>query len=207
MALSVLGAGFGRTGTESLKKALEILGFGPCYHMFEMGKRVEEHGPRWWAALNGEVDQLDGLLEDWEAAVDWPASIFWRELAVRHADALVILSHRGDSATWWKSADATVWQAMRRSEAGDDEMIREFNRSMRRGGGLGDDWDDEAVARAWYDAHHEAVIREIPADRLLVWQPADGFGPVAERLGVPAPDVAPVHANTTAEFRSQSGLD
>ena len=33
MALKVVGAGFGRTGTLSLKTALERIGFGPCYHM------------------------------------------------------------------------------------------------------------------------------------------------------------------------------
>ena len=36
MALSVIGAGFGRTGTMTSKMALEQLGLGPCHHMEEV---------------------------------------------------------------------------------------------------------------------------------------------------------------------------
>lgn len=207
MSLRVVGAGLPRTGTTSLKATLEQLLGGPCYHMFELMERVDEDGARWWAALNGELDQLDGLLDGWVAAVDWPASILWNELAERHPDALVILSHRGDSATWWKSADATVWEAMRRNLDSDNAMLKEFNHSMRREAGLGDDWADESVARAWYDAHMQTVVDTIPADHLLVWQPSDGAAPIAERLGLEVPDGPAIHANTTAEFRERGKFD
>lgn len=207
MGLRVVGAGLPRTGTTSLKATLEQLLGGPCYHMMELGQRVEEHGVHWWAALTGDIDQLDDVLADWSAAVDWPASALWRELADRHPDALVVLSLRADSAAWWTSADATVWEAMRRSETGDNIQLREFQRLMRRTAGLGDDWDDESTARAWYDAHNAAVIEAIPPDRLLIWDAADGAAPIAERLGLPVPDGPAIHANTTAEFRERSEFD
>ena len=133
--------------------------------------------------------------------------MLWRELAERHPDAPVILSRRSDSAAWWTSADATVWEAMRRVAAGDDATMREFQRAMRRGAGLGDDWDDETVARAWYDAHNQAVIDAIPAERLLIWEPSEGAAPIGERLGLPTPDGPAIHANTTAEFRASVKLD
>ena len=207
MGLRVVGAGLPRTGTTSLKATLEQLLGGRCYHMAELGQRVEHDGPLWWSALNGDPDQLDELLAGWDAAVDWPASIFWRELADHHPDAPVILSRRSDSAAWWRSADETVWEVMRRVSTGDDTRMREFQVSMRRAAGLGDDWDDEAVARAWYDAHNAAVVEAIPPERLLVWQPSDGPAPIAERLGLPTPDGPAIHANTTAEFRTNTNLD
>ena len=48
MALEVIGPGFGRTGTASLKRALEILGFGPCHHMEEIFAHPEQV-PHWQA--------------------------------------------------------------------------------------------------------------------------------------------------------------
>lgn len=208
MSLRVVGAGLPRTGTTSLKATLEQLLDGSCYHMVELGQRVEEHGPQWVAALRGDVERLDPVLDGWAGAVDWPASVIWRELADRHPEALVILSLRTDSAAWWKSADATVWEAMRRSESSDDNtMLRDFQRLMRRSAGLGDDWDDEATARAWYEAHNAAVIEAIPAERLLVWEASEGAAPIAARLGVAAPDGPAIHANTTADFRTSSGFD
>lgn len=108
ISLRVVGAGLPRTGTSSLKKMLEQLLDGRCYHMRELYEQRVAHGPRWTAALKGESDQLDEVFAGWSAAVDWPASVFWRELAERHRDALVILSHRGSADAWWTSADATV---------------------------------------------------------------------------------------------------
>lgn len=207
MALRVIGAGLPRTGTTSLKNGLERLLDGPCYHMFELFPRIEDHGPRWYKALCGAENELDDLLEGWVAAVDWPAAILWSELAARHPDALVVLSHRGSAETWWASADATVWTAMRRSAVDADPRIREFNAAMRRRAGFGDDdWDDPAAAMARYDDHYASVVSTVSADRLLVWEPSEGWEPLCERLGVAVPDEPLGRSNDRAEFRARLGL-
>lgn len=207
MGLRVIGAGLPRTGTNSLKTTLERLTGDPCYHMFELSQRKDTDRPKWIAALDGDLDRLDDVLAEWRCAVDWPTSVFWRELIDRHPDALVILSRRADSATWWASADATVWEVMRRAVGDDDRDRVRFNESMRRRAGLGGDWANESAAIAWYERHNAEVVATVPPERLLVWEPADGFTPIAERLGVPVPDVPTVHANTRAAFRQIAGFD
>lgn len=199
--LQVIGAGLPRTGTTSLKGALELLLDGPCYHMVELHTRVEEHGMLWYQALDGDDDALDTILDGWVAAVDWPSSILWRRLAQRHPDALVLLSHRADSAAWWASVDATVWEAQRSAT---EPMFAAFNAKMREAAGLGDDWDDEAVARAHYQTHYDEVVAAIDPSRLLIWQPSDGWEPLCQALGVDVPDEPFFHRNDRADFIRRS---
>ena len=204
----VIGAGLPRTGTSSLKQGLERLLDGRCYHMFELMQRNEEDGVRWVQALEGDRSKLAAVLDGWAAAVDWPASVLWREMAEEFPDALVLLSHRGSADTWWASADATVWEAMRRTESGDDEIIQLFNRLMRRNAGLPQDgWDDPAIAKAWYDDHYAEVVATIPTDRLVIWQPSDGWEPLCSALGVDVPDEPFGHHNSKADFRQRAGFD
>ena len=203
MGLQVIGAGLPRTGTSSLRDMLEQLLGGPCYHMRVLYEHREEHGPKWMAALGGDAEALDDVLDGYDAAVDWPSSVFWRELAERHPEALVVLSHRGSSERWWRSADATVWEVMRRVEAGEqDEHVPGSHRLMRQLAGF-DDAMAEAAARARYDSHLEEVRAAIPAERLLLWDPTEGWEPICDRLDLPVPDDAPAHANTSAEFRGR----
>jgi hypothetical protein len=203
--LSVIGAGLPRTGTTSLKAALEQLLGGGCYHMFEFFERVDQHGPLWWRALDGELDALDAILDGWAAAIDWPASLFWRELSERHPDAVVVLSHRGDAETWWRSVDRTVWASMRASQA--DPLIGAWNGGLRAAFGLGDDWDDPSVAMAAYRRHFDEVVASVAAERLVIWQASDGWEPLCTALGVDVPATEFFHRNTTAEFRDRAGLD
>src|SRR3954470_22227270 len=105
--LRVVGAGVGRTGTASLKAALERLLGGPCYHMAEVFEHTV-HIPLWHAALLGEQVDWDKIMDGYVAVVDWPAAGCWRDLAAAHPDALVLLSTRADAQTWWKSASATI---------------------------------------------------------------------------------------------------
>ncbi len=197
MSLRVIGAGLPRTGTTSLKSALEQLLDGPCYHMFEFFPRAEEDWPLWWAAFDGDLEALQRVTTDWVAAVDWPASILWRELAEIYPDAPVVLSHRGDSAAWWRSVDATVWASMRERSA---PAIAAWNDKLRTTAGFGEIWDDEGTARSHYDSHMREVVDTIDADRLLIWQASEGWGPLCRTLGVPVPDSGFMHHNTTADF-------
>jgi hypothetical protein len=98
MTLAIIGAGFGRTGTLSLRAALETLGCAPCYHMVEVA-RHPEHAAVWARAARGERIDWSSFLAGYAAAVDWPASAFWRELASTFPAARIILTVRA-SAAW-----------------------------------------------------------------------------------------------------------
>ncbi len=200
----VIGAGLPRTGTTSLKVMLEQLLDAPCFHMRELYQRRDVHGPMWMKALRGDLDLLDHILDGWAAAVDWPASVLWKEMADRYPDALVVLSHRGSSEVWWSSADATVWQVMRENQVDPArEHVPGIPQLMREVAGFSEDLHDEADARRIYDQHYDEVVATIPADRLIIWQPGDGWEPLCERLGVPVPAEDPAHANSTDEFRQR----
>ncbi|HEV2474540.1 MAG TPA: sulfotransferase, partial [Chthonomonadales bacterium] len=110
MALRVVGAGVGRTGTHSLKLALERLLSAPCYHMAEVFQHAD-HVPMWHSAATGEMPEWDNLLAGYSAAVDWPASAFWSELSKAYPDAVVLLSTR-DPEKWWESAHETIFQSL-----------------------------------------------------------------------------------------------
>lgn len=204
MHLHVVGAGLPRTGTTSLKAALEQLVGGTCYHMFEVFPRYETHVPMWLRALDGDDGVLADLLADFSATLDWPASMWWAELVERHPQALVVLSRRDSADTWWRSVDRTVWDAVRRP-TGMEEWDRLINGLMARFGVT--DFDDSSMAMAAYERHNQAVRDAVPPDRLVEWQPTDGWGPLCTALGVAVPDDPFPHRNTTTEFRTNSGWD
>lgn len=106
MALEVIGAGFGRTGTNSLRLALERLGFGPCHHMFEVRDNPEQL-PAWEAVVRGETPDWDSMFKGYRSQVDWPGAAYWRQLADHYPKAKVILSVR-DPGSWFDSVQATI---------------------------------------------------------------------------------------------------
>jgi hypothetical protein len=207
MTLRVVGAGLGRTGTHSLKLALERLLGAPCYHMLEVFEHLE-HVPVWHAAVRGEPVDWEALFTGYVAAVDWPAGAFWRELSATYPDALVLLSVRSDAAAWWHSVEETIFQAAVRRPPEDSGMVEwyEMVQDMLRLR-FTENWQDPEEAKAAYERHNETVRASVPAARLLEWRPADGWEPICERLGVPVPDEPFPHVNTTAEFRAMAGLD
>jgi hypothetical protein len=105
--MKVIGAGFGRTGTMSLKVALEELGFGPCYHMIELFEHPE-HVERWEAAVGGEPVDWEELFSGYQVTVDWPGAAFYKELSERYPEARVILTVR-DPERWYESAWNTIF--------------------------------------------------------------------------------------------------
>jgi hypothetical protein len=108
MNLEVIGAGFGRTGTMSLKVALEELGFGPCYHMREVFEHPE-HIELWGAAIQGKPVDWEQIFGNYRATVDWPGCTFYNELLERNPDAKVILTVR-DPQRWYESAYNTIYR-------------------------------------------------------------------------------------------------
>ncbi|MEM9653655.1 MAG: sulfotransferase family protein [Actinomycetota bacterium] len=195
--MRLIGAGLPRTGTLSLKHATELLTGERCYHMNDL-LRTAGHAETWCRILTGETALLDEVFDGYRCAVDWPVSSIWREAAEHYPDAIVLLSHRDSAETWWRSADRTVWELMRR------EPVAGFEAAYRMHEHLQDrfatPWDDAASAMAAYEAHLDAVRATIDPNRLVEYQPGDGWGPLCRALGVDEPDEPFPHANSTASF-------
>jgi len=199
MTLRVVGAGLGRTGTTSLKHALQRLLGGRCYHMFEVFSRPD-HATAWRRAAEGELPDWDGLFDGFVATVDWPAAAFWPELTAAYPDALVLLSTRDTPETWWRSADRTIFAGVR-GRTTDDEWSRMWDSIAANR--FTPQWSDAGPAMEAYERHNAAVRAGVDPDRLLEWQPGDGWKPLCERLGVPVPDEPFPHENTTADFQAR----
>ena len=203
MALQVVGTGFGRTGTNSLKLALEQLGFGPCHHMFELRDHPEQL-PYWQAAARGELPDWDRVFAGYRACVDWPSVRFWREIAAHFGAAKVVHSVRPAEA-WIRSVHATIYPRMRdRAELapGPTRDRLDMGHALIVEQTFGGRLDDPEHAMAVFRAHNEAVRRTIPAARLLVFDVAAGWTPLCDFLGVPVPESDFPRINSTAEFRS-----
>lgn len=209
MTLRVVGSGLGRTGTTSLKAALETLLGGRCYHMMEVFG-APDHPARWLDAAQGRPVDWSALFVDHVAAVDWPASAFWRELAEAYPDALVLHSER-PAEDWFRSADRTIFERFKDDGPyGDDdpragtwhEMVMAVFRER-----FTPDFLDRDAAIAAYEAWNAGVRATAPADRFLVWETGDGWEPICAALDLPVPDQPFPHANTTEDFRRMSGLD
>jgi hypothetical protein len=203
MGLQIVGAGLGRTGTHSLKIALEQLIGGCCYHMIEVFGRPEDPGV-WTAALQGEQPDWDEFLAPFSAAVDWPACAMWRELAAAYPDAPVLLSTR-DTDGWWRSASSTIFEVMDSPNVPSNPGWMAMTEAMFAR--FTPDWRDETSAKAAFEAHNAAVRAGIPSDRLVEWRPGDGWAPLCEALGLPVPAEPFPHVNRTDEFRAMAGLD
>jgi hypothetical protein len=201
--LRVVGAGLPRTATRSLKDALELLLGGRCYHMAEVFEHLED-APVWRAATRRDELDWSSFPPDCDAAVDWPASAFWRELAAAHPDAVIVLSTRESATKWWESADETIFPILRKPvEQPENEewhqMVLEL--AARE---IGSDWDNAERAQAFYERHNEEVRREAPADRLLEWRATDGWEPLCEALDLPVPDDPFPRVNTRDEWRARA---
>jgi len=209
MTLRVVGAGLGRTGTHSLKLALEQLLGGPCYHMSETFGRPDDI-PVWHAAVNGSSPDWNTFLSEYVAAVDWPACAFWRELAAANPDAVVLLSTRSSADAWWKSAHDTIFQVSKREIPPDAPPVFGAQMAMATdmfANTFTPGWEDESTAKRAYEAHNAAVRAEVAPARLVEWQPGDGWEPLCTALAVAVPDDPFPHVNSTADFRAMIGLD
>jgi hypothetical protein len=203
MTLQVVGAGLGRTGTHSLKLALETLLDGPCYHMVEVFGHPE-HVDVWRRAADGEPVDWPNFPEGYVASVDWPGGSFWREMADANPDAVILLSTRDSSEAWWKSASETIFQAMAplSDASGWPGMMHAMlaNRFT-----LAVDDRDKAIAA--YEHHNADVRANADPKRLVDWKPGDGWEPICAALGVSVPDELFPHVNSTDDFRAMFGLD
>lgn len=207
MSLMVIGAGLGRTGTHSLKVALEILLQAPCYHMLEVFQRSQDLSI-WSAASAGKMPDWPVFLQGYRATVDWPGSSFWKELRRAFPEARVLLSTRRSSEEWFASASKTIFEVVRTpTEPG---SLRESQFQMIRdlwSRTFCPHWWEEVPARQAYERHNEEVRRNVPASHLIEWQPGQGWGPICQALQRTVPEQDFPHLNSTAEFRRMMGMD
>jgi Sulfotransferase domain len=205
MSLEVIGAGYGRTGTMSLKLALERLGFMKCYHMQEVFMHPE-HIPMWAAAHRGETVDWEQLYEGYRASVDWPSCNLWQEHAALYPNAKIILSTR-DPQSWYTSVMNTIYRASTMMRDSNDPDAKRFGAwacdiTWKR---LFDDrMEDRDHAIGVYNAHVEHVKAHAPKSRLLVFEAKQGWEPLCRFLGVDVPDEPYPRVNTTDDFMNRA---
>jgi hypothetical protein len=210
--MKLIGAGLPRTATLTQKISLEMLGFGPCYHMVNILSDMSLV-QRWQEAFEGGAD-WQKMFDGFQATVDWPGSFFWKELVGAFPDAKVLLSER-DGAAWARSMHDTIWgvfygdlvmrdlsSARAKVDPGWAQYMTLMTSMWSRSGLLGDDenvFDGDALA-AGMERHIAEVRSVVPAERLLVWQPADGWEPLCEFLEVPVPEAPLPRVNDSSMF-------
>jgi hypothetical protein len=191
MALKVIGAGFGRTGTLSLKTALEELGFGRCYHMVDI-LRHPRHWKAWAEILHGRKADWDTLFRGYHAAVDWPVAAYYKDLMTVYPEAKVILTVR-DPDRWHRSIMTTFYQAQRDFVVQFMRIVpalQEFLVGMEKAiweGVFQNRLEDKAHAIAVFNSHIEEVKQVVPRERLLIFEAKHGWEPLCSFLDVPVP--------------------
>ncbi len=198
MALQVIGAGLGRTGTLSLKLALEHIGFGKCYHMSEMISQVRAHAPLWIESARGNP-RWDTIFEGYHSSTDYPGCMFWRELAAFYPGAKIILTTRSADG-WFESVSDTVMSPRHRAMFENNPLMEEFFRLTVFESGLEDRLGNREKMVEYFNEWNQAVIDEVPADRLLVYKAGDGWEPLCEFLGVPVPPEPYPRVNSREEM-------
>jgi hypothetical protein len=213
MALQVIGAGFGRTGTLSTYTALNKLGL-PCYHMFEVieNKANKTHLDFWQGVANsppGTNHDWDRVFANYTAAVDNPACCVWRELLAAYPDAKVLLTlHPKGPEAWYESTIDTIYFTENRWQF---KLLRYFAPFVRKMGDMSHKliWqrnhrgtmDDRARAIAHYQQHVEEVKAAVPPDRLLVFKASEGWEPLCRFLGLPVPNEPFPNVNDRAQIK------
>ncbi len=211
--MQVIGAGFGRTGTMSLKGALEQLGFGPSFHMIDLARQPELL-PGWQAAVDGQDVDWNQLLDGWESTVDWPACTYWEQIWETFPDAKVLLSVR-DPESWYQSCLKSIHASAKAAGKGEleggavavsPEAMKLINGLMWNGTFDGRFEADKEFAIDVFNRHNEDVKSKVPADKLLVYEIKQGWEPLCEFLEVPVPDSPMPHLNDATSFRAMVGL-
>jgi hypothetical protein len=196
MGLKVIGAGLGRTGTASLKMALEQLGFGRCYHMGEVLSKLDAV-PLWVAAGKGAPD-WDRIFDGYASAVDYPSCSFWREQMSHYPDAKIVLSTR-DPESWFDSVNSTIMADDTNAWIRETPLREFFELCVWR------DFEPHISDREFmvdYYRRREAEIEaSVPAERLLVYNVKEGWEPLCTFLEVDVPDAPFPRVNSREETR------
>jgi hypothetical protein len=199
MTLKVIGAGVGRTGTYSLKIAINELGLGPCHHMEAVLQNAAAQVPLWNAAINDKPDWA-ALYHAFESAVDWPTACFFRELSRHYPDAKFVLTERSPES-WADSFGSTIYKLLQGRDSAPPHMRDwlDMCTGVIARTGFPEGLDQDGLMKSFI-AHNDAVREAIPANRLLVFSVRDGWGPLCEFLDKPVPDGPFPRTNDREEF-------
>jgi hypothetical protein len=212
--MKVIGAGFGRTGTMSLKAALEELDAGPCYHMVEVLWGDPGRLPLWQSAARGEALDWRAVFAGFQSTVDWPGCTFYEALMEVFPEAKVLLTVR-DPDAWYESAKNSIYASLIAGRKGELAGGTNTPPSPEAFGMISDliwegtfhgRFEDRAYAIEMFNRHNEAVRQRVAPERLIVHEVADGWAPLAQMLGVNEPDTPFPHLNDQTSFREMVGL-
>lgn len=203
MAVKVVGAGVGRTGTHSLKLALEQLLGGRCHHMVEIIADPPQ-AAAWTDAIEGRDVDWQQVLDGYVAVVDWPGASFWKEISDANPEALVLLSTR-DPESWYRSASNTIFNPIEDSPPGLEGWFGTTVPELFETRFSADLGDAGAMIDA-FETHNAAVRAGVAPERLLEWTVSDGWEPICAQLGLAVPDEPFPLTNTTAETREMLGM-
>jgi Sulfotransferase domain len=197
--LKIIGAGFGRTGTLSLKHALEELGFSPCYHMSELFDKPGVDA-QWDAIVSGGPADWPTIFKGYQATVDWPACTFYKELMQIYPHAKVLLSVR-DPEKWYDSVASTIYRVSHLNPDHARTTHGHMVHTLIWQGTFDNRFEDKDYAIAVFLRHNEEVKQYVPAEKLLVYEVKEGWEPLCAFLGVEAPAGKPFpHDNDRANF-------
>jgi Sulfotransferase domain len=202
MGLKIVGSGFGRTGTMSLKRALEQLAFGPCHHMEELLLHSEQiHF--WQGIVAGRTMNWEEVFAGYNSQVDWPGAHVWQDLAAAYPQAKVIQTVRPEKH-WWKSFSQTIAALLTSDQqmappphiVALTQMATEMISTQTFGGSM----TDKEVALAAYRRRTDEVRAAIPPGRLLVFDVAEGWQPLCRFLEVAVPSTPFPRLNSTEDW-------
>jgi hypothetical protein len=205
--LTVIGAGFGRTGTLSLRQALDDLGVGPTYHGEDIVKSLRNIS-LWRRVAQGRPVAWESIFEGFGAAVDYPICSVWPQLADHYPDAKIVLTTR-DPEAWWRSTRDTIYAArttlpkyLRRMYLPARWYV-EVTDHFIWDGSFDGRFDDREYAIKKFEQHIADVKMTADPERLLVFDVAEGWEPLCEFLGVPVPDHPFPRLNDTARMNRE----
>lgn len=212
--MKLIGAGLPRTATTTQLIAFEQLGYAGCYHMRNILTDMENELPKWERFVAGEAD-WESIIGGFNSCCDWPSAFYYRELAERYPDAKVVLTVRSPEG-WVRSMRETLWSmyygdsVMKHTNAARELVNPLWHRYLNLvrpmtffgdGPMAGAETASEEEFGAMMTRWNDEVKATIPPDRLLVWDPADGWEPLCAFLGVAVPAGPVPRVNDTAGFK------
>jgi len=200
--MKVIGAGFSRTGTLSLKYALEHLGYQKCYHMHAVFRNPHHLG-YWNKALEHEKFDWELLFEGYQATSDFPACLFWKQLLDYYPDAKVILTIR-DSEKWYASMKNTIFEVTRSNQNLDP--ILSFVKQKVFEELFEGQFENKHKTIQKFEALNNEIIKTIPSEKLLIYNVQGGWQPICQFLNHPIPQEEFPNKNSTKEFRKHNEM-